>query len=40
MEKLKAYTYELMDVDPEKYPADKKTLALVEKAAAPYQDMK
>ena len=36
--KIAAYTYELMDVDPEKYPADKKTLALVEKAAAPYQD--
>ena len=36
--KIAAYTYELMDVDPEKYHADKKTLALVEKAAAPYQD--
>jgi S-sulfosulfanyl-L-cysteine sulfohydrolase len=36
--KIGTYTYELMDVDPEKYPADKKTLALVEKAAAPYQD--
>jgi sulfur-oxidizing protein SoxB len=36
--KIATYAYELMDVDPEKYPADKKTLALVEKAAAPYQD--
>ena len=36
--KIATYVYELMDVDPEKYPADKKTLALVEKAAAPYQD--
>jgi 2',3'-cyclic-nucleotide 2'-phosphodiesterase (5'-nucleotidase family) len=36
--KITAYTYELMDVDPEKYPADKKILGLVEKAAAPYQD--
>ena len=36
--KIAAYEYELMDVDPEKYLADKKTLALVEKAAAPYQD--
>ena len=36
--KIAAYEYELMDVDPEKYLADKKTLALVEYAAAPYQD--
>ena len=36
--KIATYVYELMDVDPEKYPADKKTLALVEKSAAPYQD--
>ena len=36
--KIATYAYELMDVDPEKYLADKKTLALVEKAAAPYQD--
>jgi S-sulfosulfanyl-L-cysteine sulfohydrolase len=36
--KIATYAYELMDVEPEKYPADKKTLALVEKAAAPYQD--
>jgi 2',3'-cyclic-nucleotide 2'-phosphodiesterase (5'-nucleotidase family) len=36
--KIAAYEYELMDVDPEKYLANKKTLALVEYAAAPYQD--
>ena len=36
--KIATYAYELIDVDPEKYPADKKTLALVEYAAAPYQD--
>jgi 2',3'-cyclic-nucleotide 2'-phosphodiesterase (5'-nucleotidase family) len=36
--KIATYEYELMDVDPLLYPADKNTLALVEKAAAPYQN--
>jgi 2',3'-cyclic-nucleotide 2'-phosphodiesterase (5'-nucleotidase family) len=36
--KIESYVYELLDVDPEKYPADKKTLALVEKIAAPYEN--
>jgi 2',3'-cyclic-nucleotide 2'-phosphodiesterase (5'-nucleotidase family) len=36
--KIESYVYELLDVDPEKYPADKKTLALVEKMAAPYEN--
>lgn len=34
--KMKNYRYELLDVDPVKYPADKKMLELVEKAAAPF----
>lgn len=33
-----SYEYELMDVDPVLYPADKSTLALVEQSAAPYQN--
>jgi S-sulfosulfanyl-L-cysteine sulfohydrolase len=36
--KIATYEYELMDVDPILYPADKNTLALVEQAAAPYQN--
>ena len=34
--KIDAYHYALLDVDPVKYPANKKMLALVDKAAAPY----
>ena len=30
--------YELLDVDPEKYPADKRMLALVEEVSAPYKE--
>ena len=36
--KIATYEYELMDVDPALYPADKNTLALVEQAAAPYRN--
>jgi S-sulfosulfanyl-L-cysteine sulfohydrolase len=36
--KIDTYQYELLDVDPVKYPANKNVLALVQKAAAPYQD--
>lgn len=36
--KIETYQYELLDVDPVKYPANKNVLALVQKAAAPYQD--
>lgn len=35
--KIKTYTYQLLDVDPAKYPADKKLQAQVDKAAAPYK---
>jgi 2',3'-cyclic-nucleotide 2'-phosphodiesterase (5'-nucleotidase family) len=35
---IDTYQYELLDVDPVKYPANKNVLALVQKAAAPYQD--
>ena len=35
--KIKTYTYQLLDVDPVKYPADKKLQAQVEKAAAPFK---
>lgn len=35
--KIKAYTYQLLDVDPAKYPADKKLQAQIEKAAAPFK---
>jgi sulfur-oxidizing protein SoxB len=35
--KLKDAAYELMDVDPFKYPADKEMQALVDKACAPYK---
>lgn len=34
--KIDTYHYALLDVDPVKYPANKKMLALVDKAAAPY----
>ena len=34
--KIDSYDYALLDVDPVKYPANKKMLALVDKAAAPY----
>ncbi|MFZ9214607.1 MAG: bifunctional metallophosphatase/5'-nucleotidase [Sediminibacterium sp.] len=34
--KIDNYHYALLDVDPVKYPANKKMLALVDKAAAPY----
>jgi len=34
--KIKKYTYQLLDVDPVKYPADKKLQAQIEKAAAPF----
>jgi 2',3'-cyclic-nucleotide 2'-phosphodiesterase (5'-nucleotidase family) len=34
--KIDSYHYVLLDVDPIKYPANKKILALVDKAAAPY----
>jgi 2',3'-cyclic-nucleotide 2'-phosphodiesterase (5'-nucleotidase family) len=34
--KIDSYHYALLDVDPVKYPANKKILALVDKAAAPY----
>jgi len=36
--KMKSYKYQLLDVDPVKYPADKQMLALVEKATAPFKD--
>ena len=36
--KIKNYQYQLLDVDPVKYPADKKLQALVDKAAAPYKE--
>ena len=36
--KIDTYQYELLDVDPVKYPANKNVLVLVQKAAAPYQD--
>ncbi len=35
--KMKSYQYHLLDVDPVKYPADKKQLTLVEKAVAPFK---
>ena len=36
--KVKDSHYELLDVDPEKYPADKGMLELVEQVSAPYKD--
>jgi len=35
--KIKNYKYELLDVDPVKYPADKKLQAQIEKAEAPFK---
>lgn len=35
--KMKNFHYQLLDVDPEKYPADKKIQALVEKEYSPYK---
>lgn len=34
--KMKSYQYQLLDVDPVKYPADKKLQAMIQKAAAPF----
>lgn len=36
--KIKTYKYQLLDVDPVKYPADKKLLSLVDKASAPFKE--
>lgn len=36
--KIKNYTYQLLDVDPVKYPADKKLKSLVDKASAPFKE--
>ncbi len=36
--KVKDSHYELLDVDPEKYPADKGMLALVDEVSAPYKE--
>lgn len=35
--KMKSYQYDLLDVDPEKYPADAQLLADIKKAEAPFQ---
>lgn len=35
--RIKNYKYQLLDVDPEKYPADKKLQSKVDKASAPFQ---
>jgi len=35
--KIKSYKYQLLDVDPVKYPADKKLQAQIDKAAAPFK---
>jgi len=35
--KIKNYQYQLLDVDPVKYPADKKLQTLIDKAAAPFK---
>jgi 2',3'-cyclic-nucleotide 2'-phosphodiesterase (5'-nucleotidase family) len=35
--KIKSYQYQLLDVDPVKYPADKKLLSLIDKAATPFK---
>jgi sulfur-oxidizing protein SoxB len=35
--KIKAESYELLEVDPEKYPADKEMLRLIDKAQQPYE---
>jgi S-sulfosulfanyl-L-cysteine sulfohydrolase len=36
--KIKSYKYQLLDVDPAKYPADKKLQSLVNKASAPFKE--
>ena len=36
--KIKNYKYQLLDVDPVKYPADKKLLSLVNQASAPFKE--
>jgi S-sulfosulfanyl-L-cysteine sulfohydrolase len=36
--KMKSYKYQLLDVDPVKYPADKKLQSLVNKASAPFKE--
>jgi 2',3'-cyclic-nucleotide 2'-phosphodiesterase (5'-nucleotidase family) len=36
--KIKNYKYQLLDVDPVKYPADKKLQSLVDKASAPFKE--
>ncbi len=36
--KIKSYKYQLLDVDPVKYPADKKLQSLVNKASAPFKE--
>jgi 2',3'-cyclic-nucleotide 2'-phosphodiesterase (5'-nucleotidase family) len=35
--KIKTYTYQLLDVDPDKYPADKKLQAQIEREAVPFK---
>lgn len=35
--RMKSYRYQLLDVDPARYPADKKMLGLIQKAQAPFQ---
>ncbi len=35
--KMKSYKYQLLDVDPVKYPADKKLQAQIDKASAPFK---
>jgi S-sulfosulfanyl-L-cysteine sulfohydrolase len=35
--KMKSYKYQLLDVDPAKYPADKKLQVLIDKTAAPFK---
>lgn len=36
--KIKSYKYQLLDVDPVKYPADKKLQSLADKASAPFKE--
>lgn len=36
--KMKNYRYQLLDVDPARYPADKKLQALIDKAGAPFKE--
>ncbi|MBL7723991.1 MAG: bifunctional metallophosphatase/5'-nucleotidase [Chitinophagaceae bacterium] len=36
--KMKSYTYQLLDVDPLKYPVDKKLQSKVDKASAPFRE--